>query len=45
MDRQLLTTYRYLRMSLVAVLAMPAWAVLVQGQGSGDPLLPSISDY
>jgi hypothetical protein len=32
-------------MSLVAVLAMLAWAVLVQWQGSGDPLLPSISDH
>lgn len=45
MDPQLLITYRYLRMSLVAVLAMLAWAVLIQWQGSGEPLLTSISDY
>lgn len=45
MDPQLLITYRYLRMSLVAVLAMLACAVLIEWQQSGDPLLPSISDY
>lgn len=44
-DPQLLITYRYLRMSLVAVLAMLACAVLIEWHGSGDPLLTSISDY
>lgn len=44
-DPQLLITYRYLRMSLVAVLAMLACAVIIEWQGSGSPLLPSISDY
>jgi hypothetical protein len=44
-DPQLLITYRYLRMSLVAVLAMLACAVVIEWQGSGNPLLPSISDY
>ncbi len=44
-DPQLLITYRYLRMALVAVLAMLTAAVLVQWKDDGRSFLPSISDY
>ncbi len=44
-DPQLLTTYRYLRMSLIALLVMLASAVLIEWLGSGSPLLDSISSY
>ena len=44
-DPQLLTTYRYLRMSLIALLVMLASAVLIEWLGSGNPLLDSISSY
>jgi hypothetical protein len=42
-DPQLLTTYRYLRLSLVTVLAMLALAVLLEM--AGGRFQPSISDY
>ena len=44
-DPQLLITYRYLRMALVAVLAMLAAAVLLQWLDDDRSFLPSISDY
>ncbi len=42
---QLLTTYRYLRMSLVTVLALLAFGVLLEMLTSADPPLTSISAY
>lgn len=45
MDPQLLTTYRYLRMALVTVLALLAFGVLVEIITSPEPLLTSISAY
>ena len=44
-DAQVLTTYRYLRMALVSVLALLTAGVLLQMSADGWSLLPSISDY
>ncbi len=44
-DVQLLTTYRYLRMALVTVLALLAFAVALEMFSSAGPPLTSISEY